>query len=151
MQGRHQPPSRRVGDRRRRIGRDRRPGPVPGPAGGPELSDLVIRSGLVVTTAGVSAADIAISEGVISAIGPDLGSAPEEIDAMGPHVLPGGIDSPVHFNEPGHTDWETIASGSAALAAGGYSCFVDMPLNNLSVTIDSDSLDDKIKAARASH
>jgi allantoinase len=114
------------------------------------MSDLVIRGGRVVTPSAVSALDIAISDGVISKIGPNLGSAPEEIDATGLHVLPGGIDAHVHFNEPGHTDWETIANGSAALAAGGYSAFVDMPLNSLPVTIDGESFDEKLKAASAS-
>jgi len=114
------------------------------------LSDLVIRGGRVVTATGVATVDIAITDGVIAAIGPYLASAPEEIDATGLHVLPGGIDSHVHFNEPGHTDWETIANGSAALAAGGYSAFVDMPLNSLPVTVDGEAFDQKVAAARAS-
>jgi allantoinase len=114
------------------------------------LSDLVIRDGRVVTATGVVAADIAISDGEITAVGPNLASAPEEIDATGLHVLPGGIDSHVHFNEPGHTDWETIANGSAALAAGGYSAFVDMPLNSLPVTVDGIAFDQKLAAAQAS-
>jgi allantoinase len=114
------------------------------------LSDLVIRGGQVVTPAGVARADVAISDGVISAIGSNLPSAPDEIDATGLHVLPGGIDSHVHFNEPGHTDWETIGNGSSALAAGGYSAFVDMPLNSLPVTIDGESFDEKLKAASGS-
>jgi allantoinase len=99
---------------------------------------------------GVSTVDIAISDGVIAAVGPNLASASEEIDATGLHVLPGGIDSHVHFNEPGHTDWETIANGSAALAAGGYSAFVDMPLNSLPVTTDGEAFDQKLAAAKAS-
>lgn len=114
------------------------------------MSDLVIRGGAAVTPGGVSVADIAITDGVISAVGPNLPAAPEEIDATGLHVLPGGIDSHVHFNEPGHTDWETIASGSAALAAGGYTAFVDMPLNSLPVTIDGAAFDLKLAAATAS-
>jgi allantoinase len=114
------------------------------------LSSLVIRGGHVVTTTGVAVIDIAISDGVIVAVGPNLASAPEEIDATGLHVLPGGIDSHVHFNEPGHTDWETIANGSAALAAGGYSAFVDMPLNSLPVTVDGSAFDQKLAAAQAS-
>ncbi|MDQ2942280.1 MAG: allantoinase AllB [Candidatus Dormibacteraeota bacterium] len=114
------------------------------------MSDLVIRGGQVVMPGGVTNADIAVSDGVISAVGPNLSSAPDEIDATGLHVLPGGIDSHVHFNEPGHTDWETIGNGSAALAAGGYTAFVDMPLNSLPVTIDGDSFDLKLKAANAS-
>jgi allantoinase len=114
------------------------------------VSDLVIRGGSLVTPLGVTSADVAVSEGTISAVGPDLESAPEEIDASGLHIFPGGIDSHVHFNEPGHTDWETIANGSAALAAGGYSAYVDMPLNSLPVTVDGASFDQKLKAATAS-
>ena len=111
---------------------------------------MVIRGGSVVTPQGVASADVGVTEGTISAVGPGLESAPEEIDATGLHMLPGGIDSHVHFNEPGHTDWETIANGSAALAAGGYTAFVDMPLNSLPVTIDGESFDLKLKAANAS-
>jgi allantoinase len=114
------------------------------------LSDLVIRGGSVVTATGVAKVDIGIRDGVIAAVGPNLASTPEEIDATGLHVLPGGIDSHVHFNEPGHSDWETIANGSAALAAGGYSAFVDMPLNSLPVTVDGEAFDRKVAAARAS-
>ncbi|HEV2035213.1 MAG TPA: allantoinase AllB [Candidatus Dormibacteraeota bacterium] len=114
------------------------------------MSDLVVRGGSVVTREGVSAADIAVTDGVIAAIGSNLSSAPEEIDVTGLHVMPGGIDAHVHFNEPGHTDWETIADGSAALAAGGYTAFVDMPLNSLPVTTDGESFDEKLKAASAS-
>ena len=114
------------------------------------MSDLVIRGGHVVTATGVANVDIAIRDGVIAAVGPNLASAPDEIDATGLHVLPCGIDSHVHFNEPGHTDWETIANGSAALAAGGYSAFVDMPLNSLPVTVDGEAFDQKVAAATAS-
>jgi len=114
------------------------------------MSRLVIRGGRAVTAAGAAAADIEVTDGTISAIGPGVGSAREEIDATGLHVLPGGIDSHVHFNEPGHADWETIANGCAALAAGGYSTFVDMPLNSLPVTIDGESFDAKVKALSAS-
>jgi allantoinase len=114
------------------------------------VSDLVIRGGHVVTSTGVATVDVAIRDGVIAAVGPNLASAADEIDATGLHVLPGGIDSHVHFDEPGHTDWETIANGSAALAAGGYSAFVDMPLNSLPVTVDGEAFDQKVAAARAS-
>ena len=114
------------------------------------MSDLVIRGGTVVTSSSVVVADIAVTDGRISAAGPNLPAAAEEIDASGLHVFPGGIDSHVHFNEPGRTDWETIATGSAALAAGGYTAFVDMPLNNLPVTIDGSAFDLKLAAAKRS-
>ena len=54
----------------------------------------------------------------------------EEIDARGLHVFPGGVDPHVHFNEPGErAHWEGFASGSSALAAGGVTTALEMPLN----------------------
>ena len=114
------------------------------------MSDLVIRGGTVVTSNSLGVADVAVTAGSITEVGPDLHAGAEEIDASGLHVFPGGIDSHVHFNEPGRTDWETIATGSAALAAGGYTTFIDMPLNNLPVTIDGAAFDLKLEAARRS-
>ena len=99
------------------------------------------------TANGVEKADIAIAGAQITAVGPNLADDGVEIDASGLHVFPGGIDSHVHFNEPGRTDWEDIAHGSAALAAGGYTCFVDMPLNNLPVTSTAEAFDLKLDAA----
>jgi allantoinase len=114
-------------------------------------ADLIVRGGRVVTNSGVTVADVAVDGGRITAVGPDLGSTgAEEIDASGLHVFPGGIDSHVHFNEPGRTEWETISRGSAALAAGGYTAFIDMPLNNLPVTVDSPAFDLKLEAATSS-
>ena len=112
---------------------------------------MIVRGASVVTAGGVERADIAVSDGRITAVGANLsvGSGPE-IDASGLHVLPGGIDSHVHFNEPGRTEWETIADGSAALAAGGYTSFIDMPLNTLPVTIDGPAFDAKLAAAMRS-
>lgn len=100
----------------------------------------------MVTPGGVLEYDIAIEDGWIAAVGPHLEAGAEEIDATGLHVLPGGIDSHVHFNEPGRTEWEDIAHGSAALAAGGYTAFIDMPLNNLPVTTTVEAFDLKLEA-----
>jgi allantoinase len=94
--------------------------------------------------------DVAIEDGVITEVGPNASGGGEEIDASGLHVFPGGIDSHVHFNEPGRTDWEDIAHGTAALAAGGYTCFVDMPLNSLPVTTTVEAFDLKLEAMRRS-
>lgn len=106
----------------------------------------------MVTFSGVTTADVAVADGRVAALGLDLSpmTATEEVDAAGLHVFPGGIDSHVHFNEPGRTEWETIASGSSALAAGGYTAFVDMPLNSHPVTVDGESFDVKLEAATAS-
>ena len=112
---------------------------------------MIVRGGTVVTPQGLERADVAVDAGgLIVAIGPDLDADGGVVDASGLHVLPGGIDSHVHFNEPGRTEWEDVAHGSAALAAGGYTTFVDMPLNNLPVTTTAAAFDVKLEAVRRS-
>jgi len=76
--------------------------------------------------------DIFVDDGRFAATG-----SGEEIDATGLTILPGLIDVHVHFNEPGRTDWEGAATGSRALAAGGGTCFFDMPLNSSPCTVDA--------------
>ncbi len=88
----------------------------------------------MVTARGVERADIVAKDRTITAVGRDIDGDGQEIDATGLHVFPGGIDPHVHFNEPGRTDWETISNGSRALLQGGYTSFIDMPLNSLPVT-----------------
>jgi len=111
--------------------------------------DLVVRGGTLVLEQGTVAADLAVEDGKIVQIGPELGAGREEIDARGLHVFPGLIDVHVHFNEPGHEDWEGIATGSAALAAGGGTLFFDMPLNSIPCVLDAPSFDTKLEALRA--
>ena len=114
-------------------------------------SDLVIRGGTVVLPGVFPAeADVAITDGLIEAIGPELPGAAEEIDARALHVLPGLIDAHVHFNEPGRTEWEGWATGSRALAAGGGTTCVEMPLNAHPPTVDGAAFDAKVEAATAS-
>ena len=115
-------------------------------------SDLLIRGGTVVLPGvfGVTA-DVTVDDGAITAIGPELSAdARTEIDARGLHVLPGVIDAHVHFNEPGRTDWEGWATGTRALAAGGATACVEMPLNAHPPTVDGAAFDAKVAAARAS-
>ncbi|HLK38591.1 MAG TPA: allantoinase AllB [Polyangiaceae bacterium] len=113
--------------------------------------DLLVRGGTVVTGSSVALADVAVTDGRITEVGWHLDlTAGEVIEARGLHVFPGGIDSHVHFNEPGRTQWETIANGSAALAAGGYTTFVDMPLNSLPVTTTAAAYDAKLTAMERS-
>ncbi|MCW3015666.1 MAG: allantoinase: allantoinase [Solirubrobacterales bacterium] len=110
--------------------------------------DLLIRGGLVVAPGGVRAADVAIVDGAIAGVGPQLfGSAGEELDATGLHVLPGGIDMHVHCDEPGRTEWEGFATATAALAVGGLTAFADMPLNSTPATVDVGAFDRKHAAA----
>lgn len=113
--------------------------------------DLMIRGGMVVHADGVRAETIAVADGKIVEIAEKItGDARETIDAHGLHILPGLIDSHVHFNEPGRTDWEGFASGSSALAAGGGTCFFDMPLNSSPPVLDVRSFDLKLEAAEKS-
>jgi allantoinase len=93
-------------------------------------------------------ADVGVLDGAIAAVEPELeGGATEEIDARGLHVLPGGLDPHVHFNEPGRTHWEGLATGCAALAAGGFTAFFDMPLNSTPPVVDGAAFDAKAAAA----
>jgi allantoinase len=110
------------------------------------VSDLVIRGGTVVLPGGSTNADVAIEDGRIAAIGPELAGASHEIDARGLFVLPGLIDVHVHFNEPGRTHWEGAATGSRALAAGGGTVFFDMPLNSTPCTVNAREVDRKREA-----
>src|SRR6476620_1843487 len=93
--------------------------------------DLLIKNGKIVTTESIIQGDIAIKDGKIIEVGQPLqGSADRVIEAEGLHILPGLIDTHVHFNEPGRTEWEGLGTGSRSLAAGGVTTFFDMPLNS---------------------
>ena len=110
--------------------------------------DLILRGGTVVTPGGVAEADLAVRDGRIAAIG-RLGtlSAAEEIDARGLHILPGVIDTQVHFREPGLEHKEDFATGSAAAAKGGVTTVFEMP-NTKPPTIGEAQLADKLARAR---
>jgi allantoinase len=113
--------------------------------------DLVIRNALVVGDSGPVPLCIGIRDGLVVELAPEISeSAKETIDGRGLHVFPGVIDAHVHFNEPGRADWEGIATGSAALAAGGGTCFIDMPLNSSPPTLDASSFELKLAACKAS-
>ncbi|GAF40353.1 allantoinase [Agrilactobacillus composti DSM 18527 = JCM 14202] len=92
--------------------------------------DTVITHGQIVTPQTLVQGDLAIKAGKIVAIGQGLNTAGAEvIDARGQLVLPGMVDAHVHINEPGRSDWEDYHTGSQALAAGGTTSMVVMPLN----------------------
>jgi allantoinase len=114
--------------------------------------DLAIRGGTVVAPDGVRRADVGVADGRIVAVGPELEDerAREEVDAAGLHVLPGAVDAHVHLNEPGRTAWEGFETGTRALAAGGTTTAVDMPLNAQPPTIDGPAFDAKRAAAERS-
>jgi allantoinase len=110
--------------------------------------DLLIRDGTVVAPEGVRRADVAVLDGHVVAVAPEVGdSAREVLDAAGLHVLPGAVDAHVHLDDPGRADWEGFETGTRALAAGGTTTCVDMPLNALPPTIDAAAFDAKVAAA----
>ncbi len=109
--------------------------------------DLVVRGGTVVSHAGTAVTDVGIRDGRFAAIG-DLGDAPaaEVFAARGLHVLPGAIDSQVHFREPGAEHKEDLATGTAAAALGGITALFEMP-NTKPSTTTAAALADKLARA----
>jgi allantoinase len=93
---------------------------------------LTISSRRVVLPDGVRAAAIEIRDGRFTAVGSYDRNA--DIDAGDNYILPGLVDTHVHLNEPGRTEWEGFRTGTRAAAAGGYTTLVDMPLNNVPAT-----------------
>lgn len=114
----------------------------------PTHFDLLVKGGNCVTPAGVIEADLGIIEGRIAAIG-DLVSASGEqvLDAAGLTVLPGIIDSQVHFREPGAVQKEDLESGSRSAVLGGVTAFFEMP-NTRPATTTAEALQDKLDRAR---
>lgn len=111
--------------------------------------DVIIRNGMLVCPEGVKQADVAVCDEKIVEIAPEItGEAKETIDAAGKHVFPGVTDGHVHFNDPGRTEWETITTGSSALAAGGGVAYFDMPLNCSPCTLDAKNFNAKLAVAQ---
>ncbi|MBA2127282.1 dihydroorotase [Hyphomicrobium methylovorum] len=113
-----------------------------------EPFDLVIRGGTIVNHDGEGIGDIAISQGRIAAIG-DFGFArtADVISAAGLHILPGVIDTQVHFREPGLDHKEDLETGSRSAVAGGVTGVFEMP-NTKPLTTNAEALADKVRRAR---
>ena len=113
-----------------------------------ETFDLIVRGGEVVNHAGRGLADVGVRGGKIAAVG-DLGqaSAGEIYDARGLTVLPGVIDTQVHFREPGLEWKEDLESGSRGAVLGGVVAVFEMP-NTDPTTTDPEALADKLARAR---
>ena len=114
------------------------------------MTDLVIRGRGVVTPDGVRSASVHVAAGRIVKLGV-WDDAPEGIpvvDAGESLVMPGLVDTHVHMNEPGRTDWEGFETGTRAAAAGGVTTILDMPLNSIPATTTVEALEIKRKAAR---
>ncbi len=111
--------------------------------------DLIIRNGTLVLNDSVKKCDVGVCDGKIVEISEEIGqNAKEIIDATGKMVFPATTDGHVHFNDPGRTEWETIKTGSSALAAGGGVAFFDMPLNCSPCTLDRKNFNNKLEVAK---
>ena len=95
------------------------------------MLDLAVVNGLVFVEGGFREADVGIQDGKFALVGAP-GSLPEAkrtIDAAGKYVLPGGIDTHVHYRDPGHAERETFQVGTRAAAAGGCTTFFEHPIS----------------------
>lgn len=109
--------------------------------------DLILTGGTVVSHDGKGVRDIGVKDGRIAAMG-ELGqaSAGETIDCTGLHVLPGVVDSQVHFREPGMEHKEDLETGSRAAVLGGVTTVFEMP-NTDPLTTSESALADKVRRA----
>jgi allantoinase len=113
--------------------------------------ELAIRARRVVTPGGVRAATVAVRDGRIAAVAAfgDSPAAAAVEELPGRQVLlPGLVDTHVHVDEPGRTEWEGFASATRAAAAGGITTLIDMPLNSVPPTTTTGALRRKRAAAR---
>ncbi|MFI5309886.1 MAG: allantoinase AllB [Gemmatimonadales bacterium] len=114
------------------------------------MRDLVIRSTRVVTPGGIGAHAVLVRGGRITGIA-DLTTTiagAESVDVGEAVVMPGLVDTHVHVNEPGRTEWEGFATATHAAAAGGVTTLLDMPLNSIPATTSAAALETKRAAAR---
>ena len=110
--------------------------------------ETAVRARRVITPEGERAAVLVLRDGLIAAIGDSAPGGVPLIDVPDDRVvLPGLVDSHVHVNEPGRTEWEGFATATAAAVAGGVTTIVDMPLNSIPPTVDTRSLAVKRAAA----
>jgi len=113
--------------------------------------ELVIRGRRVFTSGCAAPASIHITRGYISSISvfEDVPAGSELIEASPDSIIiPGLVDTHVHVNEPGRTEWEGFETATRAAAAGGVTTVVDMPLNSIPATTTVEALNAKLNAAR---
>jgi allantoinase len=113
--------------------------------------DLVVRARRVALPDGEAAVAVGVRAGAIVAVEPydaPLAGAREETLGDDLVLLPGLVDTHVHVNEPGRTEWEGFATATRAAAAGGVTTIIDMPLNSIPPTTTVEALEVKRAAAR---
>jgi allantoinase len=113
-------------------------------------TDSVVRSRRVVTPRGVVPASVLVRDGTIRDVRPAGGGIPDRVEVFDFGdlvVMPGLVDTHVHVNEPGRTDWEGFETATRAAAAGGVTTIFDMPLNSVPPTTSVAALAEKASAA----
>ncbi|MDV7339207.1 dihydroorotase [Terasakiella sp. A23] len=112
------------------------------------MYDMILKGGTCATLAGIVKTDIAILDGKIEEIGDlDPSKSEQVMDVTGLHVLPGVIDSQVHFREPGLEHKEDLMTGTAGAALGGVTAVFEMP-NTKPTTITNKDIADKCRRAK---
>lgn len=112
----------------------------------PQIFDTILKGATVVNQDGEGVRDIAVSNGRIAALGSlRSASASEVVDCKGLHILPGVIDTQVHFREPGLTHKEDLESGSRSAVMGGVTAVFEMPNTN-PLTVTEEAFTSKVKA-----
>src|SRR3954451_14048943 len=114
------------------------------------VGELLVRAGRAVVDGTIRPASVRVRDGIVVAVGPP-GSPADGVEVVELRddevLLPGLVDTHVHVNEPGRTEWEGFATATRAAAAGGVTTLLDMPLNSVPPTTTLPALDLKRTAA----
>ncbi len=115
-----------------------------------DRADLVMRGGQVLVGDRFESRSVAVTDGRVVSVGPldaTIDAGEEVVLAADEVLIPGLVDTHVHVNEPGRTEWEGFETATRAAAAGGVTTILDMPLNSIPATLDAESLRVKQQAA----
>jgi allantoinase len=116
------------------------------------VTDGLLITGQVLTADGIAPRSVVVRNGRIAAIEPAGAVTAADASVVdladGEILIPGLVDTHVHINEPGRTEWEGFATATRAAAAGGVTTVLDMPLNSIPATTSVDALETKRESAR---
>src|SRR6266403_566515 len=114
----------------------------------PDDAGLVVRGHRVLTPEGERPASIHIREGIVTKVAAfdDIPNGWPVYEAGDSAVMPGIVDTHVHINEPGRTDWEGFSSATRSAAAGGVTTLIEMPLNSIPATTTAAAYREKLAA-----